>query len=102
VIDQDEIGFLDEGEGIAKRVHPEAIRVNGVSQRDVTSDTFIEAVLAEDSECRGETSLEIFALLVLVGEFRWPGCKISGCCLISCSSGWNLTSGTLPSCLARS
>lgn len=34
----------------------------------MAGDTFVEAIFAEDAEGRGESALEVFALLVLVLE----------------------------------
>lgn len=54
--------------GNAERVHPERSRVNGIAQRDVTRDAFVEALFGEDAKRSGQTALEILALLVFVGE----------------------------------
>jgi hypothetical protein len=38
----------------------------------MTSHSFVEAILAEDSKSRGKTTLEVFTLFVLVGKLWWP------------------------------
>lgn len=53
VVDEDQVGFGDEAEGSAERVHPEAVGLHGVAEGDVAGYTFVEAVLAEDSEGGG-------------------------------------------------
>jgi len=68
VVDEDEVGFGHEAEGAAEGVHPEAVGLYGVAERDVAGDTFVEAVFAEDAEGGGEAAFEVFALFVLVGE----------------------------------
>lgn len=68
VVDQDEVGLGDQAEGPAEGVHPEAVRLHGVAQRDVACHAFVEAVFAEDPEGGGQAAFEVFALFVLVGE----------------------------------
>lgn len=68
VVDLDEIGRLDLGEGDAEGVDPEGGRVDGVAQGDVARDAFVEAILAEDAECGGQSALQVLALLVFVLE----------------------------------
>lgn len=53
VVDEDQVGFGDEAEGSAERVHPEAVGLHGVAEGDVAGNAFVEAVLAEDSEGGG-------------------------------------------------
>ena len=53
VVDENQFGFGDEAEGAAEGVHPEAVGLHGVAEGDVAGYTFVEAVLAEDSEGGG-------------------------------------------------
>jgi hypothetical protein len=68
VVDEDEVGFGHEAEGAAEGVHPEAVRLDRVAERDVAGDAFVEAVFAEDAEGGGQAAFEVFALFVFVGE----------------------------------
>jgi hypothetical protein len=68
VVDEDEVGLGHEAEGAAEGVHPEAVGLHGVAERDVAGDAFVKAVFAEDAEGGGQAAFEVFALLVLVGE----------------------------------
>lgn len=53
MVDENQVGFGDEAEGAAEGVHPEAVGLHGVAEGDVAGYTFVEAVLAEDSEGGG-------------------------------------------------
>lgn len=72
VVDEDQVGFGDEAERAPERVHPEAVWLHGVAQRDVARHALVEAVFAEDAEGGGEAAFEVFALFVLVGECGCP------------------------------
>lgn len=69
MVDEDEVRLVDEGEGHAERVHPETVWVNGVAERDVPGDAFVETVFAEDAEGGRETAFEVVAFFVGVVEF---------------------------------
>lgn len=73
MVDLNEIALLDHAEGNTERVDPEGCGVDGIAEGDVTGDTLVEAVFAEDAEGGGETAFEVVTLGVLVGEFwgRW-------------------------------
>lgn len=73
VVDEDEVRFCYEAEGESERVYPEAVGVDGVAERDVPGDAFVEAVFAEDAEGGGQPAFEVFTLFVLVGEGWWSG-----------------------------
>jgi hypothetical protein len=73
VVDEDEVGFGHEAEGAAEGVHPEAVGLHGVAERDVAGDALVEAVFAEDAEGGGQAAFEVFTLFVLVGEGWGPG-----------------------------
>lgn len=53
VVDENQVGFGDEAEGAAEGVHPEAVGLYGVAERDVAGDALVEAVFAEDAEGGG-------------------------------------------------
>jgi len=71
MVDEDQVGFCYQAEGVAERVHPEAVRLHRVAEGDVAGDAFVEAVFAEDAEGGGQAAFEVFALFVLVGEGWW-------------------------------
>lgn len=73
VVDLDKVGGLDQGKRDAERVHPEGGRVDWIPECDVAGDSFVEAILAEDTEGGCQSSLEVFPLLVLVFEDWWSG-----------------------------
>ena len=62
----DQITLIDQTKRRAKRIHPKAVLLDRISERDMSSNTLIEAILAEDAEGSGETTLQILAFLVLV------------------------------------
>lgn len=62
---------------LPKRIDPESLWIYRITKSDVTSDSFIEAKLSEDSESRGKTTLQIFTLFILVGEL-WRSARLSG------------------------
>jgi hypothetical protein len=68
VVHEDQIGGLDQGEGHAEWVDPEGGWVDGVPERDVPSDAFVVAELAEDAEGEREAAFQVGALFVLVLE----------------------------------
>jgi hypothetical protein len=70
MIDLDQITGFDLAKGNTEWVHPECVRIDRITQGDVTGDTLIEAVLAEDAEGSGEAALEVLAFLIGVVKFR--------------------------------
>ena len=46
MVDLDQVALLDEGKRNSERVDPECCGIDRIAQGDVSSDTFIEAVLA--------------------------------------------------------
>ena len=71
VVDEDQVGLRDEAEGAAEGVHPEAVGLHGVAERDVACDAFVEAVFAEDAEGCCQAAFEVVAFGVFVGEGWW-------------------------------
>lgn len=71
LVDQNEVGFVDQAEGVAEWVHPEAVRVYRVAHCNVTCYSFVESVFAEDAEGGGEAAFEVVALFVRVVELGW-------------------------------
>lgn len=67
-----QITLFDQREGHAKRVHPESVRLDWIPHGDMTSDTFIEAVLAKNPKGGSQSALEIVPFGVLIGECRRP------------------------------
>ena len=72
MVDEDEVGLVHEAERAAEGIHPEAVGLYGIAEGDVACDTLVVAVFAEDAEGGCEAAFEVFALLVLVFEGRWP------------------------------
>ena len=58
-VHENQIRGLDQAEGGAQRVHPERVRMDRITQRDVAGDALVETVFAEDAErgCFGDVSL---------------------------------------------
>lgn len=73
MVDLDQILLPDEREGEAEGIHPESIWLDGISKGDVTGDTFIVSILAEDPEGSGQTTFEVVPFGVLVGKGRRAG-----------------------------
>ena len=62
---------------LPKRIDPESLWIYRITKSDVTSHSFIEAKLSEDSKRRGKTTLQIFTLFILVGKLWWSA-RLSG------------------------
>ena len=91
----DQITLINQTKRRPKRIHPKAVLLHGISERDVSRNALIEAILAEDAEGSGQTSLQILALLVLVVEGRWAWE------LLHAALGNALLDTRLERCLAR-
>lgn len=70
VIDANQIALPNQRERYTERVHPKSCTVDRVTQGYMASDAFVEAVFSKYTECRSETTFEIFPFFVLVDEFR--------------------------------
>ena len=71
VVHEDEVGLVDHGESDPEWVHPEAVRLHGVTHGDVASHALVEAIFAENAEGGCEAAFEVVALLVWVVELGW-------------------------------
>ena len=71
VVNEDKIRFIDQRESDAEWVNPETIWLHRISEGDVSCDTFVETIFAEDAECCGEAAFQVFSFFVFVFEFWW-------------------------------
>lgn len=71
VVDKDEIRFVDQGESDTEWIDPETIWLHRISEGNVSGNTFVETIFAEDAESGCEAAFEVFSFLVLVFEFWW-------------------------------
>lgn len=95
VVDQNQVGLIDERESDSEGVDPEAIWVDGVAKSDVAGYTLIETIFAEDAESGRETSFEIIALLVFIVELGRSERTVSQ--NLSCDTGRVLLTLETPS-----
>lgn len=66
-----QIALVDHRERSTERIHPEAVRLHWISERNMARNALIEAIPAEDTERGCEATFQIISLLVLVFEDGW-------------------------------
>jgi len=71
MVDENDIGCLYSVEGNSKRICPELIVVCGISNGEVTKESFREPGSTEDSACARQALSEVSPMIVKVFERRW-------------------------------
>lgn len=72
-INQDQIGASHQRKRSPQRIHPKVVRQDGIPERNVPREALVKGILGKDAERESEAALEVFAFLLLVGEFGRRG-----------------------------